>query len=48
MIRKATLNLLEKHLNSASQIVVRTDFNVPIKDGRVSDLNRIKSKYHSN
>jgi hypothetical protein len=43
-MKKATLGLLSKHLSSTSQVVVRADFNVPIKDGKIGDLNRIKSK----
>lgn len=43
-MKKATLSLLAKHLNPASQIVMRADFNVPIKDGKITDANRIKSK----
>ena len=42
-MKKATLSLLAKHLNPASQVVVRADFNVPIKDGKIGDLNRIQS-----
>lgn len=45
-MKKATLSLLAKHLNPASQVVVRADFNVPIKDGKVTDANRIKSNHH--
>lgn len=45
-MKKATLSLLAKHLNPASQIVMRADFNVPIKDGKVADANRIKSNLH--
>jgi phosphoglycerate kinase len=47
MIQKATLGQLSKYLNTASQVVVRADFNVPIKDGKITDLNRIKSIHHN-
>lgn len=43
-MKKATLSLLAKHLNTTSQIIMRADFNVPIKDGKITDANRIKSK----
>ena len=45
-MKKATLSLLANHLNPASQVVLRADFNVPIKEGKVTDANRIKSKLH--
>ncbi len=45
-MKKATLSLLAKHLNPASQVVMRADFNVPIKEGKVTDVNRIKSNHH--
>jgi 3-phosphoglycerate kinase len=45
-MKKATLSLLAKHLNPASQVVMRADFNVPIKDGKITDANRIKSNHH--
>ena len=44
MLSKAGLEHLAKHLNSASQVVMRADFNVPIKDGQITDPNRIKGK----
>ena len=42
-MQKASLNLLAKYLSPASRVVMRADFNVPIKDGRISDTNRIES-----
>ena len=42
MQRKVNLKLLSKYLNDSSQVVVRADFNVPIKDGKILDLNRVK------
>ena len=43
MLSKAGLEHLAVHLNNASQVVMRADFNVPIKDGKVQDPNRIKA-----
>jgi len=43
ILKKATLNLFSKHLNPSSQVVLRADYNVPIKDGKVSDLARVSS-----
>lgn len=42
-MKKATVNHLVKHLNPSSRVLMRVDFNVPIKDKQVVDLNRIKS-----
>jgi phosphoglycerate kinase len=42
MLRKVSLNLLSRYLTDASQVVVRTDFNVPIRDGKILDLTRIE------
>lgn len=47
-MKKATLSLLSKHLNPASQVVMRADFNVPIKEGKITDANRIKSNLSNN
>lgn len=33
MLKKAGISHLAKHLNPSSQIVMRADFNVPIKNG---------------
>jgi len=43
ILKKATLGLLSKHLNQSSQVVLRADYNVPIKEGKVADLARISS-----
>jgi 3-phosphoglycerate kinase len=41
MLRKAGLKQLEKYLNSSSQVLMRADFNVPVKEGKIKDVNRI-------
>jgi 3-phosphoglycerate kinase len=46
-MKKATLALLSKHLTPASRVVVRADFNVPIKDGKIGDVNRIQGNFSS-
>jgi 3-phosphoglycerate kinase len=43
LMHKATLDLLAKHLTPSSRVVMRADFNVPLKDGVVKDVNRIQS-----
>lgn len=45
MQRKVNLNLLSRYLNYSSQLVVRTDFNVPIRDGKILDLARVKGTH---
>ncbi len=47
MLRKAALEHLTKHLNTSSQVLMRADFNVPIKDGKITDPNRIVCKFHN-
>ena len=44
-MRKATLDHLFRHLSPTSKLVMRVDFNVPIKSGKVVDPNRIVSKF---
>ena len=43
-MRKATLDHLFRHLSPVSRLVMRVDFNVPIKNQKVADPNRIISK----
>lgn len=42
MLTKATLSQLAKSLNSSSEVLLRADFNVPMKDGQIKDPKRIK------
>ena len=41
MLSKATIKHLTRHLNETSRVILRADFNVPIKDGMILDPNRI-------
>jgi hypothetical protein len=43
MFKKVNLNYLSAYLNDTSRVVVRTDFNVPIKEGVIQDFTRLKS-----
>lgn len=45
IMKKATLSHLAKHLKPTSQVLMRADFNVPIKEGKIKDDNRIKSTH---
>ena len=42
MLQKATLNNIKKYLEPSSQVLMRADFNVPIKEGKITDPNRIE------
>lgn len=44
---KATIQHLSAKnlLNASSRVVMRADFNVPIKEGKVTDPNRIKGNF---
>ena len=46
MLRKAALEHLTKHLNPSSQVLMRTDFNVPVKDGNITDPTRITCTWY--
>ena len=41
MLQKATLKHIAPFLDSASQVLMRTDFNVPIKEKKIVDPTRI-------
>lgn len=41
MLQKATLKHITKYLDSSSQVLMRTDFNVPIKENKIVDPTRI-------
>jgi 3-phosphoglycerate kinase len=41
MLQKATLSHIAKYLDSSSQVLIRTDFNVPIKENKIKDATRI-------
>lgn len=41
MLAKATLRQLLDKLNSSSRVLMRTDYNVPIKNDKIEDVKRI-------
>lgn len=41
MLAKATLKELAKKINPSSRVLMRTDYNVPIKNNKIEDLKRI-------
>lgn len=41
MLAKATLKELAKKLNPSSRVLMRTDYNVPIKNNKIEDIKRI-------
>ncbi len=41
MLAKATLKELAKKLNHSSRVLMRADYNVPIKNNKIEDLKRI-------
>jgi hypothetical protein len=54
MFHKAGLKSLMNKLTGESRVLMRADFNVPIVDGKITDITRVKSKmidyhrHHSN
>ena len=42
MVSKAGLHQLVKHLNPNSEVLLRADFNVPVKNGKIVDPKRIQ------
>lgn len=41
MLQKATLKHIAKYIDSSSQVLMRTDFNVPMKESKIIDPTRI-------
>lgn len=41
MLKKACLDHITKYLNSDSKVLLRADFNVPIKENKIKDSTRI-------
>lgn len=41
MLQKATLKHVSKYIDSSSQVLLRADFNVPIKENKITDPTRI-------
>ncbi len=42
MLQKANLKHIAPFLDSSSQVLMRTDFNVPIKENKIVDPTRIQ------
>lgn len=42
MLQKATIKHVSKYIDQSSQVLLRADFNVPIKENQITDPTRIQ------